>query len=96
MIEEIDYINESNHKYAVPLTREQLLNITDEKHINSLQVEADDIVISIQTQLEYLDDDDENLKRRRVNALIYWKIAQKNLKQRLTMLRMEKKKEENE
>lgn len=90
MDEELDYIN-LKREYNAP-TREQLLEITDLSYIDLLIDEATDIIISIQTQLEYLDDGDDNLKQRRVNSLIYWKIVQKNCKQRIVMIRMAEEK----
>ena len=76
--------------------REQISVLTNISDISYMISYADDQVIAISTVLDYFDSaEDERLKGSRVAALIYWKQALKNLKNRINQLRAESKKEKD-
>ena len=67
-------------------TRAEINEVNDLHEIYDMMAEASDAEISIKTQLEFLDDGDFDLRQRRVAALIMWRQAERNLKNRLNFL----------
>lgn len=64
--------------------------ISDPDALAELVAEATDVVISIETQLEYgVEGDDE--RSRKVGALIFWRQAVKNAKHRIHAVRAAEK-----
>lgn len=67
-------------------TREEISQINDLVELMAMIADATDVEIAIKTQLEFCVDGDE-LRARRIAALIYWRQAVKNLKNRVNGLR---------
>ena len=72
-------------------SKEEIENIIDLEELRDEISNASDREIAIKTQLEYFVDDD-TLRRRRVAALIFWRIALKNMKARQSFLHNLKRK----
>lgn len=69
-------------------TRDQISQLADMSQIWAMLSYAEDQVIAIGTILEYYPDDDGK-KGARVAAIIFWKQAVKNLKNRVNYLQAE-------
>lgn len=67
-------------------SRQQIACVENLTDLREMLSDAQDRVISIETQLEWLDNGDTGLQQRRVDSLVYWKIAVKNFKQRINMV----------
>jgi hypothetical protein len=67
-------------------TREEISRMTSLDELYELISDATDRCISIETQLQFLDTGDHLLKGRRVAALIAWRQANKNAKNRINYL----------
>lgn len=70
-------------------TREQIAMINDIAVMWQMLSDATDIEISIKTQLEFYTRDDE-LKGRRIAALIHWRICAKNIRNRINEVKAAK------
>lgn len=66
-------------------SREKIEAIESISDLEDELCRAEDACISIETQLEFFPsaDDPQKLRGRRVTALIYWRIAKKNLENRI-------------
>jgi hypothetical protein len=83
-----DEIYPSSQQPLAP-SRDEIGEIADPALLHSLLSDVMDVVISIETQLEFYPDEDD-LRSRRVGALIYWRIAAKNIKNRLSQMAAER------
>ena len=89
MYEDIEVIGEFDvfsRKNNMAPKKDEIDKVNDISVLYDLLSNALDVEIAIKTQLEY-DVCDDELKNRRINALILWKIAIKNIKTRLNYLK---------
>jgi hypothetical protein len=92
--EELD-IEKFETRYELAPTKETIEKVSDVSTLREMQFNAEDVEISIKTQLEFDVDNDIGLRRRRIAALIFWRIAIQNCKRRYVQLQKEIQKEKD-